>query len=120
MQRAALDYLEGFYEGDTTKLVRSIRPEVFKYGFFRNSKDNSIRGETMPWAEFLSYAKSVKARGRPVPSTAPREVRVLDMLDQTASVRVDAWWGSDYLLIGRYQDRWMISHVLWQSPPRKP
>ena len=120
VQRAALDYLEGFYEGDTAKLVRSIRPEVFKYGFFRSTKDNSIRGEHMPWAEFLSYAKSVKARGRPVPPTAPRNVRVLDMLDQTASVRVDAWWGTDYLLIGRYQDRWMISHVLWQSPPRKP
>src|SRR5687767_7185702 len=26
VRRAALDYLEGFYEGDTTKLVRSVSP----------------------------------------------------------------------------------------------
>jgi hypothetical protein len=31
VRRAAMDYIEGFYEGDTAKLVRSIRPEVFKY-----------------------------------------------------------------------------------------
>ncbi len=120
VRRVALDYLEGFYEGDTAKLVRSVRPEVFKYGFYRNTKDNSILGEHMPFAEFLSYARSVKARGRPAPPTARRDVRVLDMLDQTASVRVDASWGTDYLLIGRYEGRWMISHVLWQSPPRAP
>ena len=39
------------------------------------------------------------------------------MLDQTASVKVVAWWGIDYLLMGKYDGKWMISHVLWQSPP---
>jgi hypothetical protein len=26
VQRACLDYIEGFYEGDTTKLIRSLKP----------------------------------------------------------------------------------------------
>ncbi|MBC7790917.1 MAG: nuclear transport factor 2 family protein, partial [Anaerolineae bacterium] len=42
-----------------------------------------------------------------------------DVLDQTASAKLTAWWGTDYLLLGKYDGKWMISHVLWQSPKRK-
>lgn len=119
VRRAALDYLEGFYEGDTAKLVRSIRPEVFKYGFYQPRDSVKYVGEQMPWSEFLAYANRVKARGRPAPATAPKEVVVYEVLNQTASVKVTAWWGTDYMLLGKFDGRWMITHVLWQTPPRE-
>ena len=37
IRRAALNYIEGFYEGDTAKLVSALRPELSKYGFWRDS-----------------------------------------------------------------------------------
>ena len=114
---AALDYLEGFYEGDTAKLVRSIRPEVFKYGFFVPRGKTSYEGERMSWGEILEYARKFRAANRSTPATAPRNVELLDVLDQTAAAKVTAWWGTDYLLLGKYDGKWMISHVLWQSPP---
>ena len=118
VRQAALDYLEGFYEGDTAKLVRSIRPEVFKLGFWRhNDSTRYAPSEQMPWSEFLAYAKRVKASNRPAPPNAPKEVVLLDVLDQTANAKVTAWWGTDYLLLGKFGGRWMITHVLWQSPP---
>jgi hypothetical protein len=118
VRQAALDYLEGFYEGDTAKLVRSIRPEVFKLGFWRhNDSTRYAPSEQMPWSEFLAYAKRVKASNRPAPPNAPKEVVLLDVLDQTANAKVTAWWGTDYLLMGKFGGRWMITHVLWQSPP---
>ncbi|MBC7843373.1 MAG: nuclear transport factor 2 family protein [Gemmatimonadaceae bacterium] len=119
VRRAALDYLEGFYEGDTVKLIRSVRPDVSKYGFDLPRNSATYVGETMKWDEFLSYARRIKAGGRATPATAPKEVLLLDVQDQTAAVKVTAWWGTDYLLLGRYDGRWMISHVLWQSAPRK-
>jgi hypothetical protein len=118
VRRAALDYIEGFYEGDTAKLVRSIRPEVFKYGFYQPRDSTKYVGEQMPWAEFLSYANRVKARNRPAPASAPRDVAIFEVQNQTASAKVTAWWGTDYLLLGKFGDKWMITHVLWQSPPR--
>ncbi len=119
VRRAALDYLEGFYEGDTAKLVRSIRPAVYKLGFGRQRNSATYgAGEEMPWSQFLSYARSVKASGRPTPATAPKEVELLDVLDQTAAVKVTAWWGIDYLLLAKFDGKWMITSVLWQSPPR--
>jgi hypothetical protein len=39
----------------------------------------------------------------------------LDVRDQTAVVRVVAWWGQDYLQMAKHDGRWMIVHVLWQS-----
>ena len=116
VRRAALDYLEGFYEGDSTKHVRSVRPEVYKYGFSRPRDSTSYRGMQMKWPEFHAFANRVKASGRPTPASAPKKVELLDVLDQTAAAKVTAWWGTDYLLMGKFDGKWMISHVLWQSP----
>lgn len=117
VRRAALDYIEGFYEGDSTKLIRSVRPEVYKYGFSRRGTDSTYRGTQMAWPAFLEFAGNVLRSGRPAPATAPKGVQVLDVLDQTAAVKITAYWGTDYLLLGRFEGRWMITHVLWQSPP---
>lgn len=118
VERAVLDYVEGFYEGDTAKLVRSIRPEVTKYGFYIPRDSSRYLGEAMPWPEFLSYARGIKARNRPAPATAPKKVEIFDIQDQTASAKLTAWWGTDYLLLAKYDGKWMIRQVLWQSPPK--
>ena len=122
VRAAALDYIEGFYTGDSTRLVRSVRPEVYKYGFWRHrDSTNYNAGTQMTWEGFHRYANGVKERGgRGAPANAPKEVRIFEVLDKTASAKVTAWWGIDYLLMGKFDGRWMITHVLWQSPPRPP
>lgn len=117
VRRAVLDYVEGFYEGDTAKLVRSVRPDVYKYGFWRGRDSTAYHGEQMQWRAFHDYANRVRTSNRPTPPTAPKEITVYDVQNQTASAKLTAWWGTDYLLLGKYDGRWMISSVLWQSPP---
>ncbi len=118
VRRAALDYVEGFYEGDTTKLQRSVRPEVVKYGFYREESAATYQGVRMSFQEMLDFANRVRTSGRHPPASAPKLVTVLDVQDQTATAKVVAWWGTDYLQLAKYDDRWMILHVLWQSAPR--
>ena len=120
-RQASLDYLDGFYEGDSTKHVRAIRPEVYKYGFAR-ARDSVRynRGQQMTWPQFHAFANRVKASGRAPDPKWPRKVELLDVLDQTAATKVTAWWGTDYLLMGKFDGHWMITHVLWQSPMPKP
>ena len=48
---------------------------------------------------------------------APKDIAIYDVQDQTASAKLTAWWGTDYLLLAKENGRWMITHVLWQSPP---
>jgi hypothetical protein len=117
VRAAVLDYVEGFYQGDSTRLVRSVRPEVYKYGFWRHRDSTSYRGSQMTWPAFHAYANRVKARGDGAPPNAPKQVELFDVQDQTAAAKLTAWWGTDYLLLARFDGRWMITHVLWQSPP---
>ena len=118
VRAAVLDYVEGFYEGDSTRLVRSIRPDVVKYGFFVPRDSARYQGEPMSFAEMNAYANNVKRSNRPAPATAPKEIELLDVQDQTAAAKLTAWWGTDYLLLAKFDGRWMIMQVLWQSPPR--
>jgi hypothetical protein len=118
IRAAAIDYLEGFYLGDSARHIRSVRPEVYKYGYFRPADSTSYRGMQMQWTGFHAFSRAVREGRSRTPLDAPKLVQLLDVQDQTAAVRVDAWWGSDYLLLGKHDGRWMIGHVLWQSPPR--
>jgi hypothetical protein len=118
VRRAVLDYVEGFYDGDSVKLMRSVRPDVFKYGFWRPRDSTSYGGEQMKWPEFLEYARNVKQKNHQAPATAPKGVELFEVQNQTASAKVTAFWGTDYLLLGKYDGKWMISSVMWQSPPK--
>ena len=71
----------------------------------------------MSFEGMLEFAEEVKATGNYPDKDAPKRVEVLDVLDQTAVAKVYAWWGSDYMTLAKYEGRWMIVQVLWQSPP---
>lgn len=117
VRQAVLDYVEGFYQGDTTRLVRSVWPEVRKYGYARQGPGAEYEGMAMPYDGFMRFARGVReGRNRP-PADAPKEIVLFDVQDQTASAKLTAWWGTDYLLLARENGRWMITHVLWQSSP---
>jgi len=73
VRAAALDYVEGFYEGDSTRLVRSVRPEVSKVGFSRNASTGAYARSAMPWAEFHAYANGIKSGKYRTPANAPKE-----------------------------------------------
>ena len=117
VRRAVMDYVEGFYQGDSTRLVRSVSPRVFKYGYFIPNGSSQYSGEQMAWPEFHAYANRVKAQNRQQPPSARRDVTIFEVLDQTASAKLTAFWGVDYLLLARENGRWVITHVLWQTPP---
>jgi hypothetical protein len=116
--RAARDYLEAFYEGDSTKIVRSISPTVVKYGYYLPKGDSTYHGTGMSYAEMLDFVRNVKASGRTPPASAPRQVMPLEVMDQIAAAKVVAWWGTDYLHLAKIDGRWMITQVIWQSPPK--
>ena len=118
VRQAALDYVEGVYEVDPTRIERSVHPDLVKRGFYIKKGETAYSFSPMTFAELVNLAKTYNKSGR-VPKDAPKEVTVLDVLDQTASVKVVAVWGVDYMHLAKYDGKWMIVNILWQSPPRK-
>ena len=46
-------------------------------------------------------------------AVAPKKAEVLDVINTIAAAKVIAWWGVDYILLAKQNDKWMIDQVLW-------
>lgn len=115
-----MDYIEGFYEGDTTKLIRSLKPALFKFGYWKNNTSGKYAPDgNMTYREALDYAKRVFEKKNFPKADAPRKVEVLDVMNTIAAAKVTAWWGVDYILLAKQDDRWIIEQVLWEGPLQK-
>ena len=120
VQKACMDYIEGFYEGDTSKIIRSIDTAVFKYGYWKGRNSTTYQGEAMSFQEMINYAKEVTEKKHFAKADAPKKVEIFEVQDQTAAAKVTAWWGTDYILLAKLNDKWMIRSVLWQGPLKTP
>ena len=117
VEKAVRDYVDGFYYGDTAKIQNSISPDLVKHGFYRGKDKTEYTRDTMSFSQCVAYAAHVKRKGaNPNVEKLPRKIEVFDVLDKTASAKLTTWWGSDYLLLSKINGKWMITHVLWQSP----
>ncbi len=120
VERACMNYIEGFYEGDTKKLEASLQPQLYKFGFMKNKDTNAYQQVAeMSYDAAMVYANDVKEKQRFPKPDAPKEVMVLDIGNHIAAARVTAWWGIDYLLLSKTDDGWMIEQVLWEGPLQK-
>jgi hypothetical protein len=118
IERAVRDYVDAIYDVDPSKIERSVHPDMVKRGFFHGS-DGRYAEHFMNYEELLLLAAEWNAEGQTDVTAAPREVRILDVLDQTATARLEAYWGIDYMHLARFDGKWKIIHVLWQAHPKE-
>ena len=118
VRQAALDYIESIYEVNPAKVERSVHPDLAKRGFFLKQGETAYTSLTMTFPQLVELAKSYNKTGR-VPKDAPKEVLIFEVSDQTASAKVTAAWGIDYLHLAKFEGKWKIINVLWQSIPKR-
>ncbi len=120
IEKACLNYLEGFYEGDTTKLADALKPSLYKYGYWKNKNTGNYDPDgQMTYQQAINYAKNVMAKKNFAKADAPKKVQVLDVMNTIAAAKVTAWWGVDYILLAKQNGKWMIDQVLWEGPLSK-
>lgn len=119
VEAAVYDYVDALYQVDPARIERSVHPQLAKIGYHRRSADAPYMETRMSFEQLRALAGRWNAEGRVDARTAPRKVVVLDVLDQTASAKLTADWGVDYLHLAKIDGRWQIMNVMWQSPPRE-
>jgi hypothetical protein len=117
VRQAALDYVEGVYEVSPQRIERSVHPDLVKRGFYIKKGETVYSPSPMTFTELVNLAKTYNQK-RTIKKDAPKEIVILDVLDQTASVKLTAVWGIDYMHLAKYDGKWMIINILWQSPPK--
>jgi hypothetical protein len=119
VRQAVLDYVEGIYNTEPARIERSVSPNLAKLGFYRPPAETAYRpGRTMAFQQLVEIAKNFNKDGK-LRKDAPKEIVIYDVLDQTASVKLTADWGTDYMHLAKIDGKWMIVNVLWQSHPPK-
>ena len=115
IRRTALDYIEGWYEGNAERMERALHPELVKRIVNADARGRSSLGEMGA----LTLINKVKAGLGKETAVGQRrtDVRILDIFGNTASVRVDASTWVDYLHIAKWNGRWVIVNVLWELRP---
>ncbi len=118
IRQAALDYIEGWYTADGERMARALHPELAKRIMFTDTLGNTwIRN--MGATELIRGTRSGGGSKTPAAQRGS-DVRILDIFQNAASVRIDAGGWIDYLHLVRWQGRWQIINVLWEirTPPK--
>jgi len=117
VERAVLDYVEAVEQGKPELMERSVHQGLHKFGFHRQEAGAEYREIPMTYEQLVELAGKYKQAGR-VPDDAEHEVELFEVLDKTASAKLTAFWGVDYMHLAKYEGKWKIVQVLWQSPPQ--
>lgn len=117
IRQAALDYIEGWYEGDPGRMERALHPELVKRIVHA---DSTGAGWISSMGASQLIAGTRAAYGREIPASARKtEVTILDVYQNAASAKIDAGPWIDYLHLARVNGRWVIVNVLWEMLPRE-
>lgn len=105
------DYINGWYYGDAARMERALHPDLAKRTF-RTDTDGRIQLDHMGAMRLVQLARS--GIGTKVPDNIRvKEVVILDVYDNIASVKAIMHGWIDYLHLARIDDRWVIVNVLW-------
>lgn len=115
IRATALDYIDGWWAGDGDRMARALHPELAKRIQQRGPQGAFVRAMTA--SELV--AGTHRGGGSDTPAAERRnEVRILDIFQHTASVRVDAGGWIDYMHMVRTPEGWRILNVLWEVRER--
>lgn len=116
IRATALDYVEGWYEGDGDRMSRALHPELVKRIVVSDTATRRSVLQNMGASALVNGAR--RGWGKETPAERrQREVTILDIFGNAASVKaVMADW-VDYLQIAKVDGRWVIVNVLWERKP---
>jgi hypothetical protein len=119
IRAASLDYIQGWYAGDAARMERALHPELAKRIVRTDRATQRSRVDQMGAMALVQGTRNGGGTQTP-PGRRLDQVRILDVFENAASVRVDASDWVDYLHLGKVNGRWVIINVLWELRPRSP
>jgi hypothetical protein len=117
---AARGYFDAFLLASPDLVRKHFLPDATKTGAMYDYDKRQFMDALMhhTYSQIVEFATQYNV-GKHMPNSEPQFV-VLDIQDKTAVVKVTAeWatnrWGTDYVLLVKSGDTWMIAAIVWQS-----
>lgn len=113
IRAAALDYAEGWYEGNGQRMARAVHPELVKRIVIWDSLSQRSVIQNMGATALVNGTSRGFGKDTP-PDRQEKAVKILDVFQGAASVRITMADWIDYLQLAKVDGRWVIVNVLWE------
>lgn len=117
IKRAALNYAEGWYEGNADKMESALSPDLAKRIANTNAQGRSSLGQ-MGALSLVQAARGGSGKSTPK-DEQQKDVIILDVLSSSATVKLEMRDWIDYMHIAKMNGKWVIVNVLWENKPKK-
>ena len=104
---AALDYFDGWFDGDVARMRRALHPSLAK-----RSPDGDGELDELTAAQLIQATAEGRGRSRDVPDRAI-DVEVVDVHGDIATLVVRSTVYREYLHLVREPAGWRIVNALW-------
>ena len=115
-----MNYVEGWYEGDTVKMTKAIHPDLVKRIIGPNKdyrKNENVLNE-MNADQLIDGTR--KGYGKKIPKERQvKNITILSIYNNTASVKAEMSDWFDFMHLGRWNGEWKIINVLWEMKPQQ-
>lgn len=118
IKQTALDYIEGYYDGNAERMERALHPDLAKRIVRTDPTTGKNKLENMTAQRLVQITQM--RQGRPTPKEKQqKDVTILDVFENAATVKIVAADWIDYLHVSKFDGRWVIVNVLWEMKPVK-
>ena len=117
IKATALDYIEGWYEGNAERMERALHPELAKRIVEKKRGSDEVVLDNMDAKRLIAATAKGGGKNTP-PEKQQKDVTILDVFENAASVKVVASSWVDYMQMAKWNGRWVIINVLWEMKPK--
>ena len=118
IKQTALDYIEGWYEGNAERMERALHPELAKRIVRTDPASKRSGLGQMSAMTLVQGTRSGGGKNTPK-EKQQKDVTVLDIFGNSASAKIIASEWVDYLHLAKWNGRWVIVNVLWELKPKE-
>jgi hypothetical protein len=119
IRATALDYVEGWYEGNPSRMARALHPELVKRIVVSDTATGKSVLQNMGASALINGARHGYGKTTPK-ERQQKDVTVLDIFNNAASAKAMMADWVDYMQLAKVDGRWVIVNVLWEKKPGKP
>jgi putative lumazine-binding protein len=116
IRATALDYVEGWYTGDAGRMERALHPELAKRIVSTNPQNGRSNLGQQSAMTLVMGTRNGGGKNTP-PEQQQKDVKILDIYQNSASVRATMSGWIDYMHMAKWNGRWVIVNVLWELKP---
>ena len=113
----ALNYIEGWYEGDAARMESALHPELAKRMISTDPKTGRSQFNHMGAMQLVQNTRHGGGNKTPKDEQL-KEITILDRFNNAAVVKIVASSWIDYLEVAKFNGQWKIINVLWELKPK--